>query len=173
MFIQPNNIADVSGEYSAQTIALQKLPMEHYSTLLVVGYLPRCSSSFIHLCRKIGLQVLSIQCFVSTKPMVTYPRQLWGSETYTMIGNHAIPVIVDAYLKGIKGFDYQEAYKAVKGSSINAHRNAPYDVLDKYGYFPEDIQSQSVSITLEIAYNDWCVAQMAKSFDTMKIVTLQ
>jgi predicted alpha-1,2-mannosidase len=89
--------------------------------------------------------------------------QLWGSDTYTMIGNHAIPVIVDAYFKGIKGIDYKHAYQAVKASSLNSHRNAPFRVLDSYGYFPEDIQSQSVSITLEIAYNDWCVAQMAKA----------
>jgi predicted alpha-1,2-mannosidase len=80
-----------------------------------------------------------------------------------MIGNHAIPVIVDAYFKGIMGIDYQHAYAAVKASSLNSHRNAPFKLLDDYGYFPEDIQSQSVSITLEIAYNDWCVAQMAKA----------
>ena len=78
-----------------------------------------------------------------------------------MIGNHAIPVIVDACLKGIKGFDYEEAYQAVKASSTTSHKNAPFNILDKYGYFPEDLQTQSVSLTLEIAYDDWCVAQMA------------
>ena len=41
-------------------------------------------------------------------------------------------------------------------------------MLDKYGFFPEDIQTQSVSITLEIAYNDWCVAQMAKSMGNIE-----
>jgi predicted alpha-1,2-mannosidase len=84
-----------------------------------------------------------------------------------MIGNHAIPVIVDAYFKGIKGVDYNEAYEAVKGSSTTSHRTAPFEVWDKYGFFPEDIQSQSVSLTLEIAFNDWCVAQMAKSLGKM------
>jgi predicted alpha-1,2-mannosidase len=88
--------------------------------------------------------------------------QLWGTDTYCMIGNHAIPVIVDAFMKGIKGFDYDLAYEAVKASSITSHKNAPFNVLDKYGFFPEDLQTQSVSITLEIAYNDWCTAQMAK-----------
>jgi predicted alpha-1,2-mannosidase len=79
-----------------------------------------------------------------------------------MIGNHAIPVIVDAALKGIKGFDLEKAYEAVKGSSVTEHRGSPFTIWEKYGYFPEDIQSQSVSITLEMAYDDWCVAQFAK-----------
>ncbi len=89
--------------------------------------------------------------------------QLWGEETYCMIGNHAIPVIVDAYFKGIEGVNWNMAYDAIKSSSTVPHKNSPFNILDKYGYFPENLQSQSVSITLEIAYNDWCVSQMAKS----------
>ena len=79
-----------------------------------------------------------------------------------MIGSHAIPTIVDAYFKGIKGIDWKLAYEAVKASSTTDHKNAPFNLLDKYGYFPEDLQTQSVSLQLEIAYDDWCVAQMAK-----------
>src|ERR1035438_1682322 len=88
--------------------------------------------------------------------------QLWGTETYCMIGNHAIPVIVDAYFNGIKGIDYNLAYEAIIASSKTSHKKAPFDLLDKYGWFPEDLQTESVSLTLEIAYDDWCVAQMAK-----------
>lgn len=164
MFIQPNNIADVSGEYLRTDNSIAKAADGvHYSTFSLWDTY-RAAHPLYTL-----VQENRVAGFINSmlRQYETYGYlpiwQLWGSETYTMIGNHAIPVIVDAYLKGIKGFDYQEAYKAVKGSSINAHRNAPYDVLDKFGYFPEDIQSQSVSITLEIAYNDWCVAQMAKS----------
>ena len=54
------------------------------------------------------------------------------------------------------------AYEAVKASSTTDHKNAPFNLLDKYAYFPEDLQTQSVSLQLEIAYDDWCVAQMAK-----------
>jgi predicted alpha-1,2-mannosidase len=88
--------------------------------------------------------------------------QLWGDENYCMIGNHAIPVIVDAALKGIKGFDLEKAYAAVKGSSTLNHPGSPFSDWEKYKYIPEDIESQSVSITLEMAYDDWCVAQFAK-----------
>jgi putative alpha-1,2-mannosidase len=87
--------------------------------------------------------------------------QLWGKETYCMIGNHAIPIIVDAYNKHIPNVDYNLAYEAIKASSTTSHQNSPFNLLEKYHYFPEDLQTQSVSIALETAYNDWCVAQMA------------
>lgn len=87
--------------------------------------------------------------------------QLWGQDNYCMIGNHAIPVVVDAVLKGTPGIDPERAFRAVKGSSVNSHTNSPFGVWEKYGYMPEDLQTQSVSITLEMAYDDWCVAQLA------------
>ena len=87
---------------------------------------------------------------------------LWGQDNYCMIGNHAIPVIADAVLKEIPGIDSEKAYEAVKASSTNAHLDSPFDVWEKYGYMPEELQTQSVSITLEMAYDDWCVAQMAR-----------
>ena len=87
--------------------------------------------------------------------------QLWGQDNYCMIGNHSIPVIADAILKGIPGIDVEKAYEAVYNSSITAHLNSPFEVWEKYGYMPENIQTQSVSITLEQAFDDWCVAQLA------------
>lgn len=81
-----------------------------------------------------------------------------------MIGNHAIPVIVDAYLKGFRGFDVDDAYEAVKNSSMVSHLNSDWEVYNQYGYYPFDIiQVESVSRTLESGYDDYCVAQMAKA----------
>ena len=56
----------------------------------------------------------------------------------------------------------EKAYEAVRKSSLISHPNSPFDVWDKYGYMPENIQSQSVSITLEFSFDDWCVARLAK-----------
>ena len=75
-----------------------------------------------------------------------------GQDNYCMIGNHSIPVIVDAVLKGVAGVDAEKAYEAVHSSSIVSHPNSPFEVWEKYGYMPEDIQTQSVSITLEQAF---------------------
>lgn len=90
---------------------------------------------------------------------------LQGNETNMMIGNHAIPVIVDAYFKGIKNFDITLAYKACKESSMVDARQ-----LDSYksiGYVPVDDSGEnwSVSKTLEYAYDDWCLAQFAKALN--------
>ncbi len=82
--------------------------------------------------------------------------ELAANETFTMIGNHAIPVIVDAYAKGIKDFDTELAFKAMKEAS---DKNKSYL---KNGLVLADDEKESVSKTLEYAYNDWCVAQMAK-----------
>ena len=90
-------------------------------------------------------------------PMWNFP----GSETWCMIGNHAIPVIADAYLKGIKGFDAEKALKAMVGTA-----NRDSLGLKQYrihGYIPADTEGESVSKTLENAYDDYCIAQMAKA----------
>lgn len=98
--------------------------------------------------------------------------QLWGQDNYCMIGNHSIPVITDAILKGIPGIDADKAYEAVRNSSTTSHPNSPFEVWEKYGYMPENIQTQSVSITLEQAYDDWCVAQLAKNSVRKKITNI-
>ena len=84
----------------------------------------------------------------------------YSNETQTMIGNHAIPVISDALLKGIKGFDQAKAFEAVLSSSR-------YDIEGmghymEYGYVPIDKEVEAASKTLEYAYDDWCVMAMAQ-----------
>lgn len=85
-----------------------------------------------------------------------------GNETNMMIGYHAVPVIVDAYFKGIKNLDVELAYKACKESAMDTTRQI--DTYMKYGYIPidEHHENWSVSKTLEYAYDDWCVAAFAK-----------
>jgi len=88
--------------------------------------------------------------------------ELQGGETWCMIGYHAVPVIVDGYLKGVKGFDAQRAYDAIKTTAMNPD----YDGLASYrklGWVPFDEEDESLSKTLEYAYDDWCIAQMAKA----------
>nr|WP_132218093.1 GH92 family glycosyl hydrolase [Mariniflexile fucanivorans] len=86
---------------------------------------------------------------------------LYGNETNTMTGYHSIPVIVEAYLKGIKGFDAEKAYEAMKTTMMQDERGLNH--YKKYGYIPYNLLDESVTITLEYAYNDWCVAQMAQA----------
>jgi len=86
---------------------------------------------------------------------------LYGNETNTMTGYHSIPVIAEAYIKGIQGFDIEIAYKAMKTTMMQNERGLEY--YKKFGYVPFNLLDESVTITLEYAYNDWCVAQIAKA----------
>ena len=87
---------------------------------------------------------------------------LQANETWCMVGYHAVPVIVDAYLKGVKGFDRDRAYNAIRATALNPN----YDNVATYaklGWVPFDKENESVSKTLEYAYDDYCIAQMAKA----------
>ena len=88
---------------------------------------------------------------------------LQGNETNMMIGYHAVPVIVDAYFKGIENFDIKLAYEACIKSATDHSRQI--DTYMKLGYVPVDEKEEnwSVSKTLEYAYDDWCIAQFAKA----------
>lgn len=85
----------------------------------------------------------------------------YGNETWCMIGYHAVSVLADMIVKGVKGFDYERAFTAMKTTAMNRH----YDGLPQYmelGYVPFDKEAESVSKTLEYAYDDYCIAQAAK-----------
>ncbi len=92
--------------------------------------------------------------------------ELMGWEANTMTGYHAVPIITDAILKDIKGFDVQKAYEAIIKSSMQNIRGT--DAYRKYGFVPQDKQGWSATITLEYAYDDWCIAQVAKKLNKLQ-----
>ncbi|GAB2808649.1 GH92 family glycosyl hydrolase [Ferruginibacter profundus] len=88
---------------------------------------------------------------------------VWDLSTWeanTMTGYHSIPIIADAMLKNIKEFDYNLAYAAMLKSAFQPQRGTP-DYI-RFGYLPQDKHGWSVTMTLEYAYDDWCIAQVAK-----------
>jgi predicted alpha-1,2-mannosidase len=93
--------------------------------------------------------------------------ELAGNETDTMIGYHAVSVIADAMAKGIEGFDYEKAYAAAKHSAELDHFGLA--AYKKRGYISMEDEQESVSKTLEYAYNDFCIAQMAKILERQKL----
>jgi predicted alpha-1,2-mannosidase len=98
----------------------------------------------------------------ATSPFGILPVwQFGGKETWTMIGYHAVPVIADACLKGIKGIDCAAALKAMVASADYA----PYGGLGDYmklGYVPIDREPEAASKTVEYAYDDWTIARLAR-----------
>ena len=85
--------------------------------------------------------------------------ELWGNETNCMIGYHAVSVIFDAFHKGVRNYDIGKIYRAMKRI---ANENTPaLNSYKKYGYVRAEDDAESVSKTLEYAYNDWCIGKMA------------
>ncbi len=85
--------------------------------------------------------------------------ELASNETDCMIGYHAVSVIADAMVKGIKGFDYNKAFEASKHSAMLDHLGL--QAYKQNGVITVEDEPESVSKTLEYAYDDWCIAQMA------------
>jgi predicted alpha-1,2-mannosidase len=86
--------------------------------------------------------------------------ELSGNETFCMIGYHSIPVIVDAYQKGIRDFDAQLALKAMTNYAESDRFGL--NEYAKIGFISNDIDHESASKTVEYAYDDWCISQFAK-----------
>ena len=151
LYIQPNNIAD-AGEKLYSTFSL-------WDTY-------RAANPFYTI-----LNPEMVDDFVNSM-LAQYDKQgylpiwpLWGSETHCMIGNHAVPSIVEAYLKGFRGFDAERAWEAVKTTLTTNHpRSSRFDLLDEYGYYPFDImERESVSCTMEMCYDDYCASLLAEA----------
>lgn len=85
----------------------------------------------------------------------------YSNDNWCMIGYHSVPVIVDAYMKGIRDYDVEKAFEAV----ISSATYEKYDGIgyyERFGFVPEDLNTNSASKTLEYAYDDWTIYRMAE-----------
>jgi len=175
--ISPNTFSDVDGRYRGMD---QKIHQANGKTIYTVFSLwdtfraahplktildPKRDNEFIET-------LLTKYDQGGTLPM----WELVGNYTGCMIGYHSVPVIVDAYFKGIRDFDVEKAYKAMVETAnydttgiLFPSKGVQEKLMPKaklynetMGFIPCDLESKSVSKALEYAYNDWCIAQMAK-----------
>ena len=86
---------------------------------------------------------------------------LMGNETDTMVGYHAVPVVVDAYFKGLLDADPERAFEAIRNSAMQDERGL--DAVKEVGYIPAERHGESVAMAMEYAIDDWCIAEMAKA----------
>lgn len=163
LFIQPSNIADVDGRYrGADDKIATAVNNEYYSTLSLWDTYRAAHPLYTILVPE------RVDGFINTF-LAHYKAQgylpiwtAWGQENHCMIGNHSIPVIVDAFNKGFNGFDYNDAMVAMTKTTTENHLNSDWDVYNKYGYYPYDfLDNEAVSRTLESGYDDYCISMMA------------
>ncbi len=161
-FLVPNLFMDVDGDYRGRDLKIHTTRGFDYYTVFSLWDTFRGEHPLFTITQK-----KRTVDFINTM-IAQYEEggrlpvwELAANETECMIGYHSIPVIVDAYMKGLDGFDVEKAYEAMKHSAdldffgLKAYKD--------FGYIPAEEESESVSKTLEYAYDDWCIAQMAKS----------
>lgn len=165
LFIQPSNIADVDGQYRGADDQVKTAKNKTYYSTLSLWDTYRAAHPLYTL-----LAPERVNGFINTfidhaeaagfLPIWT----AWGKDNYCMIGNHAIPVIADAYQKGFREYDAEKALQWMVKSSTENHINSNWTLLNKFGYYPMDsLDNESVSRTLEHGIDDAAIAQMAKA----------
>lgn len=166
-FIAPTKYCDVNGDFRGHDDTIyQNNSWENYSTFSLWDTYRTLNPLFTILKPSI------VDDFINSY-MSIYDQQgklpIWplvGGETECMPGYSAVPIIADAYLKGIKGFDAERAYQdMVSSATYDKQKGVPY-VLEK-GYIPCDKLGEGTSVAMEYAVDDWGIAMMAKKMGKM------
>ncbi len=174
MLLHPNIFNDVNGEYIAfQSDKVLKTNNFNSYTIFSLWDTYRNVHPFLSLIYPQQQQDMVKTMLSMYQESGWLPKwELAGNETYIMVGDPAIPVIADTYLRGITDFDVDLAYEAMKHNATVAEADNPgrpgLDNLLKYGYIPENGKNKryvwgSVSTAQEYCIADWDLAQMAKA----------
>lgn len=164
-FLSPVEYQDVDGRYRGADRAVHRAEGFTNHTVFSLWDTYRALHPLFTLLqpRRTSDLVRSLLAHFDESPWKLLP--VWSfhaNETWCMTGYHAVPVIADAWLKGIRGFDGEKAWEAVTASATHPG----YDGLGGYvelGWVPDDTQTSSASKTLEYAYDDWTIANFARS----------
>ena len=167
--VAPNLYSDADGRYRAHDLKVYQSEKPVYTVFSLWDTFRSLHPLFSLMQRDRTLDF--INTFINkyeTNPRHLLPIwELAANETYCMIGNHAIPVIADAYFAGIRDFDTEKALEAMVASSKMDFRGM--GAYMKYGYIPIEAEGEATSKTLEYAYDDWCVARMAEAMGKQDI----
>ena len=160
--LAPNLYQDVDGRYRGMDLKVHQADDFEYYTVFSLWDTYRAAHPLYTI-----IEQERTNDFINTM-LAKYQEggiiPIWDlSANYTgcMIGYHGIPVIADAYLKGIDKYDAELALKAMKHSATRDHLGL--EAYQEVGFIPMEEESESVSKTLEYAYDDWTIAQMAKA----------
>ena len=160
--IAPNLFSDADGRYRAHDLQIHHSDRPVYTVFSLWDTFRSLHPLFSLIQRERTVDFINtfINNYETDEEHMLPIWELAGNETHCMIGNHAIPVIADAYFTGIRGFDAEKALEAMVNSSRQDRRGMGAYV--KYGFIPVDMEGEAVSKTLEYAFDDWCVGRMAE-----------
>lgn len=164
LFIQPNILSDASGYYRNAADEVVKSEASHTYSTFSLWDTYRAAHPLYTIVAPERVNDFVVSMLEQGEAQGYLPIwALWGNETHCMIGNHAIPVIVEAWRKGFRGYDGGRALELMKLSQTTPHKKLnDWELYMQYGYYPADkTKSQSVSVTLENSYDDYALSQMA------------
>lgn len=166
-FVVPNELNDANGKYPRQNGKIDQLAdgKKQYSTLSIWDTFRTWSPLMTLVDTTVISNIIQsmLNIYDDTGELPIWP--LSNGETRCMIGYHSVSIITDAYKKGIRGFDLEKALQAMKRSADINEKGAKY--FNKLGYIPSDLSGESVSCSLEYCYDNWCIAEFAKSIGHM------
>ena len=158
--VQPNIAQDIDGKYRGRDNQIHKAEGFDYYSVFSLWDTFRAAHplyTFIEKKRTADFINTFLKQYEQGGRLPVW--ELASNETDCMIGYHSVSVMADAMAKGIKGFDNEKAFEAAKHSAMLDHLGL--EAYKKQGFISMDDEHESVSKTLEYAYDDWCIAQMA------------
>jgi predicted alpha-1,2-mannosidase len=162
----PSTSMDVNGEYRGPDNQVHRAEGFHFVSSLSLWDIYRAEQPLMTLLEPAQRTNDLVQSLIASQhesPFGILPVwQYQGQETWCMIGYHAVPIIADAYMKGIRGYDIEAALAAMVASATYG----PYGNLASYmklGYVPVDHDDEAASKTMEYAFDDWTIARMSKA----------
>ncbi|RAR71344.1 GH92 family glycosyl hydrolase [Flavobacterium aciduliphilum] len=159
--VQPNIAQDVDGKYRGRDNQIhQAIGFEYYSVFSLWDTFRAAHPLYTLIEKKRTADFINTFLKQYEQGSRLPVWELASNETDCMIGYHSVSVMADAMVKGITGFDYEKAFEAAKHAAM-ADRFG-LDAYKKNGFISMDDEPESVSKTLEYAYDDWCIAQMAQ-----------
>lgn len=158
--LAPNRYQDVDGRYRGMDLEIHKADFDYYSVFSLWDTYRAAHPLYTIIEQERTNDFINTFLAKYDEGGIMPMWDLAGNYTDCMIGYHAVPVVADAYLKGIRGYDTEKALEAMKHSATRDKFGLK--AYKEYGFIPVDEESESVSKTLEYAYDDWTIAQMAK-----------
>jgi len=172
-FIHPSLFSDIDGKYVGPDDKIYESNYDHYTIFSIWDTFRALHPLFTII--QPDKNVDMIKSLLDIYSQGGWLPKWYKANRYTncMIGTHADSIIADAIVKDLKGFEWDRAYEAIRKDSFEENfgyyesRRGLSDYI-KFGYVPADRNDQATSKTLEFAYDDFCVAQVAKKLNLKK-----
>jgi predicted alpha-1,2-mannosidase len=161
--LMPNLITDVDRTYCLPDGTLKKNAGDYYTNFSLWDTYRAEHPFFVLMFPDKNARFVQSMLELYKERGVLCTNEYGQNETWCMIGNHAVPVVADAYLKKTITENKKLAAEAIFKSLTTSHPKSDWEMYDKYGYYPFDLQSvESVSRTMEHCYDDYCASLMAR-----------